>query len=152
MAEILQQIRAKGFFVFHNLRGDGRKIDHVVVGPSGIYAIETKNRSGSGMINYRSDEELVFAGRIKDGWPLRHARGSASVVQSRLDRQWSDSYTVKPLLVFMGNWEIHREQNDLDVDVTTVARLAEYFEQQQPALSTSEIAQISSYFETAAAA
>ena len=152
VAEILHRISSKGFVAFHDLRGDGRKIDHVVVGPSGIYAIETKKRSGSGMIDYRSDEELVFAGRIKDGFPLRHARGSASVVQSQLDEQLPDSYRVKPLLVFLGDWEVHREHEDLNVDVTTAARLAEYFDKQRPALSAGEIAQISSYLETAAAA
>jgi hypothetical protein len=152
VAEILQQISSKGFVAFHDLRGDDRKIDHVVVGPSGIYAIETKRRSGSGMIDHRSDEELIFAGRIKDGLPLRHARGSANVVQLRLDEELSDSYTVKPLLVFLGNWEVHRERENLEVDVTTAARLTEYFDKQRPALSTGEIAQISSCFETAAAA
>src|SRR4051812_25114043 len=38
VAEILRQIGPKGFVAFHDLRGEDRKIDHVVVGPSGIYA------------------------------------------------------------------------------------------------------------------
>lgn len=152
VANILRGIRPKGFVTLHDFRGDDRKIDHVVVGPSGIYAIETKKRSGSGMIEYGNEEALVFAGRIKDGLPLRHARDSASVVQSRLDEQSPDVYTVKALLVISGNWEIRRAHENPGVEVTTAARLAEYFEMQRPELSSREIAQISSYLQTTPAA
>jgi hypothetical protein len=153
VAGILQSIRSKGFVAFHDLPGADRKIDHVVVGPSGIYAIETKARSGSGLIDYRSDDELVFAGRIRDGGPLRHARGSATSVQSRLNAQSSpDCYTVKPLLVFLGNWEIQDGKGNFDVDVTTAHGLVEYFDKQKPELSTEEISEISSYLQAAAAA
>lgn len=38
----------KDYFVFNdvNLPGKGGNIDHVVIGPTGIYVIETKNYSG----------------------------------------------------------------------------------------------------------
>lgn len=152
VARILHQIRGKGFVAFHNLPGAERNIDHVVIGPSGVYAIETKARSGSGTIDYRSDDELIFAGRIKDGWPLRHARASASAVQTRLNHGLPEAYAVKPLLVFLGDWDIHRHGKNLAVDVMTLDQLAEYFDQQKPALTGQEIAAISSCFEAAAAA
>ena len=152
VARILQQIRYKGFVAFHNLPGIGRNIDHVVVGPSGIYAIETKSRGGSGTIDYRGNEELVFAGRIKDALPLRHARGSASTVQSQLNHDLEDSYAVQPLVVFLGDWDVCRHKGDFTVDVTTADKLVEYFDLQQPALTGKEIAAISSCFEGAAAA
>ena len=152
VARILHQIRGRGFVAFHNLPGTERNIDHVVIGPSGIYAIETKARSGSGTIDYCSDDELIFGGRIKDGWPLRHACGSASAVQTRLNHGLPEGYAVKPLVVFLGDWNICRHQENLAVDVTTLDQLAEYFDQQEPELTGKEIAAISSYFEGAAAA
>jgi hypothetical protein len=142
--EILDRIRSKGFVAFHGLAGHSRNIDHVVVGPTGVYTIEAKARSGSGTIDYRSDDELVFAGRIKDGRPLHQARSSARAVQTRLNENLDESYRVKALVVFLGNWRVHREREDFSVEVTTADQLEDYFDTQPPELTSKEIAQICS--------
>ena len=142
--EILDRIRSKGFVAFHGLAGNSRNIDHVVVGPAGVYTIEAKARSGSGTIDYRSDDELVFAGRIKDGRPLHQARSSAGAVQTRLNENLDESYRVKALVVFLGDWRVHREREDFSVDVTTADQLEDYFDTQPPELTSKEIAQICS--------
>jgi hypothetical protein len=147
VALILNGIRSKGFVAFHNLPGENRNIDHVVIGPSGVYAIETKARRGSGTISYRNDDELVFAGRIRDGWPLRQARDSARALQVRLNEQFPEAYLVKPLVVFLGNWSVDRSQGEFAVDVTTADQLPEYFAKQAPALTGNDIARISAHFE-----
>jgi hypothetical protein len=142
--EILDRIRSKGFVAFHGLAGTSRNIDHVVVGPTGVYTIESKARSGSGTIDYRSDDELVFAGRIKDGRPLHQARSSAHAVQTRLNENLDESYRVKALVVFLGDWRVHREREDFSVEVTTADQLEDYFDTQPPELTSKEIAQICS--------
>jgi hypothetical protein len=142
--EILDRVRSKGFVAFHGLAGNSRNIDHVVVGPAGVYTIEAKARSGSGTIDYRSDNELVFAGRIKDGRPLHQARSSACAVQTRLNENLDESYRVKALVVFLGNWQVHREREDFSVDVTTADQLEDYFDTQPPELTSKEITQICS--------
>jgi hypothetical protein len=152
VAEVLQRIRSKGFVVFHDLPGSSRKIDHVVVGPSGIYAIETKARSGSGTIDYLTDEELIFAGRIKDGRPLRYARGGAAAVQKRLHHELEDSYPVKPLVVFVGDWNVRAHKKNLTVHVTTLDKLVQYFDEQPPELTGKEIDLIASHLQGGAAA
>ena len=46
MAEQLQRLLPLGYQVFHDVSGDGKwNIDHVVVGPAGVFAIETKYRT-----------------------------------------------------------------------------------------------------------
>lgn len=153
VARLLDQIRDKGFVAFHDLPGAERNIDHVVVGPGGIYAIETKERSGSGTIDYCSDQALVFAGRIKDGLPLRHARESARWLQSRLRQTLNDPHPVKPLVVFLGDWDVRcHDGGDFSVDVITADKLVDYFERQPEELTPKEIFAISSCFEEAAAA
>ncbi|HEV2047483.1 MAG TPA: nuclease-related domain-containing protein [Chthoniobacterales bacterium] len=147
VAEILDRLRSKGFIVFHDLVGKDFNIDHVVVGPSGIYAIETKNRSGSGAIEYPSDDELIFGGRIKDGWPLRQARGAAWTVHDELKTHSQEYRYVKPLVVFVGNWRVHRHAGDFAADVITANQLENYFDWQQPELTRGEIARISSHLE-----
>ena len=48
--EVLADLQATGWFVMHDLAWPGRQkanIDHLVVGPGGIFVIDTKNWSGS---------------------------------------------------------------------------------------------------------
>ena len=49
-AEVLSQLPGEAWTVFHDLRWPGRRfanVDHVVVGPPGIFVIDSKNWSGS---------------------------------------------------------------------------------------------------------
>ena len=45
VAQYLEWFRTSGFFVFHDVPTGDANIDHVLVGPRGIYAIETKAAS-----------------------------------------------------------------------------------------------------------
>src|SRR5699024_10493765 len=40
----LSQLFAQGYDILHDIDGGGLKIDHVAVGPAGVFAIETKAR------------------------------------------------------------------------------------------------------------
>jgi hypothetical protein len=147
VGEILDQVRAKGFFVYHDLPGNGFNVDHVVVGPTGIYAIETKVRNGSGIIDYQSDNELLLGGRISDRPALRQARGSAYAVHLQLKEHLREHYWVKPLLIFLGDWRVRRAAGDFTVDVITEDQLETYFDRAQPELTSKEIAHICSHLE-----
>jgi hypothetical protein len=144
---VLDRLRPKGFVTFHNLANSGLNVDHVVVGPSGIYAIETKTRRGSGLISYGSDRELIFAGRINDSRPLRQAQNSARAVHRRLKERLDQARWVKPVLVFCGNWHVNGQAGDFGVEVTTTEQLENFFEQQQPELTRKEVAEICSQLE-----
>jgi hypothetical protein len=43
-AQELNRLMGSGATVFHDVPGDGFNIDHVVIGPSAVYAVETKSR------------------------------------------------------------------------------------------------------------
>ena len=58
VAEVLEDLRSSGYRPFHDLKRDGFNIDHVLVGPGGVFAIETKFRSGHGEITFRNGEGL----------------------------------------------------------------------------------------------
>lgn len=92
IAEILDDLRSSGYRAFHDLVGDGYNIDHVVVGPAGVFAIETKFRSGQGEIEFRNGEGLFVGGRKEENDPLvqarRHARDVSRIIKEncRIDR------------------------------------------------------------------
>jgi hypothetical protein len=152
VAETLDRIRSKGFVVFHDLPEDGSKIDHLVVGPTGIYSIETKawNVIGSRTIDYQNENEVVLGGRITDGRLLRQARGSARAVHLRLKEHLHENYWVKPLLVFLGDWRVSRQAGDFAVTVMTADQLEDYFDRGQPELTRKEIAHICSHLKRSA--
>jgi len=152
VAEILDRIRSKGFVVFHDLPEDGSKIDHVVVGPTGIYAIETKawNVIGSRTIDYQTENQVVLGGRITDGRLLRQVRGAARAVHLRFKEHLHENYWVKPLLVFLGDWRVRRQAGDFAVTVMTADQLEDYFDREQPELTRKEIAHICSHLESSA--
>ena len=52
VAESLEQLRTIGYRPIHDIVGKGFNIDHVLVGPAGVFVIETKFRSGSGEIEF----------------------------------------------------------------------------------------------------
>ena len=152
VGEILDLIRAKGFVAVHDLPGDGFNVDHVVVGPTGVYVIETKTRSGSGTIEYHASDELVFGGKISDNRPLSQARSNAYAVHAHLKEHLREYFWVKPVVVFVGNWRVRREAGDYDVDVVTADQLENYFDRQQPELTSKDIARIRSHLERSARA
>jgi hypothetical protein len=45
VAQELNQLMRQGYYVFHDFVADGFNIDHVIIGPTGVYAVETKARA-----------------------------------------------------------------------------------------------------------
>ncbi|MEE4639716.1 MAG: nuclease-related domain-containing protein, partial [Wenzhouxiangella sp.] len=45
VGQFLERLREDGYQVFHDLIGDGFNLDHVIIGPAGVFTIETKTWS-----------------------------------------------------------------------------------------------------------
>src|ERR1700677_3526682 len=48
VAEFLDPLRKCGYEILHDVVGGNFNVDHVVIGPTGVFVIETKTRSKSG--------------------------------------------------------------------------------------------------------
>jgi hypothetical protein len=150
VAEALEDLRPAGYRIFHDLRRDGFNIDHVVVGPAGVFAIETKFRSGSGEITFRNGEGLFVAGRPEEKDCLKQARGNAREVSRIVKENCGVHRWVNPLVVFVGEWRVKNQWRDTDARVLTPEQLGRYFDQRQPELTRSEIKLIASHLERSA--
>jgi hypothetical protein len=64
VADVLEELRADGYKPIHDIIGDGFNVDHVLVGPGGVFAIETKYRSGNGEITFRNTEGVFVGGLV----------------------------------------------------------------------------------------
>jgi hypothetical protein len=94
-----------GYHVFHGvapLAGGpphrGRDYDHVVVGPTGVFVVETKNWRGE--ISLR-DGEAFYNGKAPTRPPLEQARAAAHELRDGLQRECGRPVEVQPVVCFV---------------------------------------------------
>ncbi|HKP04193.1 MAG TPA: nuclease-related domain-containing protein [Chthoniobacterales bacterium] len=145
VAEVLEGLRRFGYQPFHDLKRDGFNIDHVVVGPAGVFAIETKFRSGAGEISFRNGEGLFVDGRPEENDCLNQAVANAAEVRRMIKQDCNVHEWVDAVLVFVGDWRVRNEWQTTNARVVTADRLVPYFVSQQPRLTRREIELIASH-------
>jgi hypothetical protein len=117
VAEALEPLKTRGYRVFHDVPGGERRhrfnLDHVVVGPTGVFAIETKTRrQGTGaMRDGVAAHEIIYDGeRLSYPWGedrhgLDSARDRAAWLAAWLKKELEMSIPVEPVLTFPG-WTV----------------------------------------------
>lgn len=146
-AEALEELRSVGYRVFHDLVRNGFNIDHVVVGPGGVFAVETKFRGGSGEIEFRNGEGLFVGGFLEEKDSLRQARGNAREMRQFIKENCGLNCWVNPLVVFVGDWRVKNRWRETDARVLTADQIGRFFDQRQPELTKNEIKLIASHLE-----
>jgi hypothetical protein len=152
VAEALEELRAFGYRVYHDLVRDKHNIDHVIVGPAGVFAIETKFRSGFGQIEFRNGEGLFVGGFPEEKDSLKQARDNAGDIGRMIKQDCGLNRWVKPLVVFVGDWKVKNKWQNTDARVFTTDQVGDYIRRQQPELTKREIELISSHLERSAKA
>lgn len=110
----LNKLVRSGAWVFHDFPADGFNIDHIVVSPKGVLAVETKGRSKPANESGKSTAwDVTYNGTTLafPGWsetePLAQAMRQASWLQSWLSSAVGESISAKPILVLPG-WYVKR--------------------------------------------
>ena len=147
VADVLEELRSEGYKPVHDIVGNGFNIDHVIVGPGGIFAIETKYRSGKGEITFRNGESLLLSGFPEEKDCLKQARGSAKAVSQLIPKTAHGTNGSHPIVVFVGDWKIRNDWRDTDARVFTPDGLLRYVRNQQPQLTRKDIELIASHLE-----
>lgn len=108
VGQYLERLREQGYHVFHDVVGDNFNIDHVLIGPGGVFTIETKTWSkparGEAKIEF-DGLKLKAWGREPDRNPLIQARAQAGWLNALLKESIGQACSVKPVIVFPG-WYI----------------------------------------------
>ena len=112
VAQALQSrtICRAGYESFHDLPMDYGNIDHVCVGPGGIYVIETKTRSKRKSLNDQAEHEVVFDGQTlrfpwgHDGKAVKQVLGNAEWLRKQLAEFTPRELSIKPVIVVPGWW------------------------------------------------
>jgi len=129
VGEELNRLIAAGFEVYHDVPFDGFNIDHVLVGPQGVFAVETKTRrkpvDKSGTKEYR----VIFDGHQlqwtwgADGYGLEQAANNARTLSQWLTSAVGESVPVTAILTLPG-WMVDRKAPPTNVYVTNPKEIA----------------------------
>ena len=115
VGQYLERLREDGYHVFHDVKGPNFNVDHVLIGPAGLFTIETKTRTkpARGDAHVTADEEgLLVAGQRPDRDPLVQARAQASWIHQQIKESTGKAMPVKPVIVFPG-WFIEPSAQQL---------------------------------------
>ncbi|MGO9445704.1 MAG: nuclease-related domain-containing protein [Thiobacillaceae bacterium] len=115
VGQFLERLREDGYQVFHDVIGTGFNVDHVLIGPGGVFTVETKTWSkparGEARIKFNG-EQLIIAGREPERDPLVQARAQAGWLKGLLMESTGRKFDVFPVVVFPG-WFIEHSEGSL---------------------------------------
>lgn len=143
----LRPLEARGWVVLHDLPGVSGNLDHVVVGPGGVFLLDSKRWRGSTTVS----GDIVTVRRVED--PdlfyrldgVGHLKGLAREVHDRIRTESRVSVWVEPVFVVWGAFPqrvagetckfVHGEE------------LANWLEQQPNRIAASRVDQLASAIE-----
>ena len=110
VGQYFERLRENGYQVFHDVIGQGFNLDHVLIGPAGVFTIETKTLSKP----ERGDAKIVFdgskllvAGFEPDRNPIIQAKAQAKWLSELLAESTGHKFFVRPVVVYPG-WYIEQ--------------------------------------------
>lgn len=114
VAEHLEWLKLKGWRVFHDVPGENNgvkfNLDHVAVGPGGVFAIETKTRRKGGARPGFDDHKVYFDGRDlvwpwgEDNHGLEQAERNALWLANWIRTEIGERVHVAAILTLPGWW------------------------------------------------
>ena len=103
VGEILDDLREKGYRIFHDITANGFNLDHVILSPHGIFVIETKTYSKPSGGKISIDKGKVrIAGKVAERDPITQVLALGDWLSDTLRESTGKVYPVKPVVVFPG--------------------------------------------------
>lgn len=142
VGQFLERLRSDGYLVFHDVVAEGFNVDHVLIGPAGVFTIETKTWSkpvrGDARISYDGNA-LVVAGRTPGRDPLVQAKSQARWLKALLAESTGRQFTVRPVVVFPGWFVEPSPGSQRDVWVMEPKGLPAFLAREEVRLEASDV-------------
>lgn len=142
VGQFLERLRENGYQVFHDLTGDDFNVDHVIIGPAGVFTIETKTISKPvrGDVKIMFDGETIqINGHMMERNPVRQAKAQASWLKKILQESTGREYKVRPVVVFPGWYVEQKPGSSREMWVLEPKALPKFLENAPNVLSAEEI-------------
>lgn len=142
VGQFLDGLRQKGYQVFHDIIADDFNVDHVLIGPAGIFTVETKTwnkpRRGKPEIHL-DDETLKAAGYTPDRDPMVQAVAQTAWLKRLLTESVGKPLPVRPVVLFPGWFINDSRQNRRDLWVLEPKALPTWLANEKATLAPDEI-------------
>lgn len=146
----LEGLRSRGYRVYHDLPEKGYNIDHVLIGPGGVFVIETKTRSKPAQGN----AEVIYDGKsvLVDGWapdrdPIKQVQACADRVREVLLTSTGKKPKVRPVVLYPG-WWVTRQAKDVNVWVLNPDAFIKFLDHEPVVLAPTDIALLGTALES----
>jgi hypothetical protein len=142
VGQFLEGVRADGYRVFHDLVGDGFNGDHALIGPRGVFTVETKTWSkptrGEARINF--DGEKITRGKFDpDRDPVIQAQAQAGWLRNLLAESTGRKYAVRPVILFPGWFVEQVPATSRRIWVLNPRQLPDFLRQESNRLSDEDV-------------
>lgn len=148
VGQFLDELRSKGYQVFHDIVGDNFNVDHVLIGPAGVFTVETKTwskpRRGSPEIEF-DGVTLKAAGFEPDRDPIVQAKAQTTWLKRLLKESTGKDLPVKPVVLFPGWYIKDSRQNRRDLWVLEPKALPTWLGNETTVMAPDEIAMASQH-------
>jgi hypothetical protein len=107
VAESLDELKAAGAVVFHDIQAPNFNVDHVVLSRHGIFVVETKTRSKTPRAEATYDgKTLRLSGWTPEPDPTAQVERYADWVRDTLEAMSGKRYPIRPVVVLPG-WYVN---------------------------------------------
>ena len=142
VGQYLERLRADGYEVFHDVIGEGFNVDHVLIGPAGIFTVETKSYSkpASGPAEISFDgEQVAIGGWQPDRNPVIQARAQAGWLRALLRETTGRDFSILPVIVYPG-WFVKQDgRPKTPLWVLNPKALPQFLQNREKTLAASDI-------------
>ena len=114
VSEELSRLMVLGFEIYHDVPFDGFNIDHVLVGPHGVFVVETKtrrkpvNESGDKKFRVQFDGKFLQWPWGADSYGIEQAKNNAKTLATWLSSATGENLWATPILTLPG-WLVERK-------------------------------------------
>lgn len=153
VAEALAPLTVDGCRIFHDVPAAGFNLDHVIVGPTGVFAIETKTRRAGRALSGRRPDEITFDGVQlifpwgEDKFGLEQAHDRAAWLATWLRDTAGEPVLPVPVLTFPG-WNVTTTAAGADVAVVSPSAIPGLVRNRAAVLSAAQVEHIARQLET----
>ena len=132
-----------GYHVFNDFVACGKHVDHVVVGPGGVFSVETKFWRGKVTVE---EGRILLDGQLPDRSPVAQANREATLVRNALAAAgWNGNVT--PVLTFASDTFATHRANIKGTVVMNASELKESFASDRVVIPPAELGRLVSLME-----
>ena len=142
VGQYLDNLKASGYRVFHDIVCDGFNIDHVVICEHGLFTIETKTYSkpGSGRSEVNVNGDQITVNGFTTEKIVHQAKAEADWLRQLLLETTGETHPIRPVVLFP-EWYVNSSQASPDIWVLNPKALPTFIANTPKLLSKQQVMQ-----------